>query len=316
MATAKPAPVVVAVAGREVTVSNPEKLYFPEAGISKLDLVQYYLAVAEGALRGAGGRPNVLVRRADGIHGEFFFQKRAPNARPPWIEVVELRFPSGGRAEEVVPRDAAALAWMANLGCLELHPHPVRAEDLELARHSRQRADPTPLVLRPGAARRPRLRPRGGAARPGAGHQQVVEGGAARGLPRLQPERQGPHGRQRLLGAAEARCAGVGAGDLGRARVVPAGGLHPAHHAAALRSVGGSPRRNRRPRVRAGEPARALRPAGGAGAGGRAVAAALSQAGRRAAARAAVAAGLQQAADRDRPLQGQGRGARRPGAVE
>jgi DNA ligase D-like protein (predicted polymerase) len=146
MATAKPAPVVVAAAGREVTVSNPEKLYFPEAGISKLDLVQYYLAVAEGALRGAGGRPNVLVRHADGIHGEFFFQKRAPTARPPWIEVVELRFPSGGRAEEVVPRDAAALAWMANLGCLELHPHPVRADDLEHPDELRIDLDPVPGV--------------------------------------------------------------------------------------------------------------------------------------------------------------------------
>src|SRR5579864_148492 len=146
MATAKPAPVVVAAAGREVTVSNPEKLYFPEAGISKLDLVHYYLAVAEGALRGAGGRPNVLVRHADGIHGEFFFQKRAPAARPPWIEVVELRFPSGGRAEEVVPRDAAALAWMANLGCLELHPHPVRADDLEHPDELRIDLDPVPGV--------------------------------------------------------------------------------------------------------------------------------------------------------------------------
>jgi len=145
MGTAKAAPVVVAVAGREVTVSNPEKLYFPEAGISKLDLVHYYLAVAEGALRAAGGRPNVLVRYADGIHGEFFFQKRAPS-RPPWIEVVELRFPSGRLAEEVVPRDAAALAWMANLGCLELHPHPVRADDLEHPDELRIDLDPVPGV--------------------------------------------------------------------------------------------------------------------------------------------------------------------------
>ena len=145
MGTAKAAPVVVAVAGREVTVSNPEKLYFPEAGISKLDLVHYYLAVAEGAVRAAGGRPNVLVRYADGIHGEFFFQKRAPS-RPPWIEVVELRFPSGRLAEEVVPRDAAALAWMANLGCLELHPHPVRADDLEHPDELRIDLDPVPGV--------------------------------------------------------------------------------------------------------------------------------------------------------------------------
>ena len=145
MVTAKPAPVVIAAAGREVAISNPEKLYFPEAGITKLDLVHYYLAIAEGALRAAGGRPNVLVRYADGIHGEFFFQKRAP-ARPPWIEAVELRFPSGRLAEEIVPRDAAALAWMANLGCLELHPHPVRADDLEHPDELRIDLDPVPGV--------------------------------------------------------------------------------------------------------------------------------------------------------------------------
>jgi len=146
MTTGKPAPVVIAAAGREVTISNPAKLYFPEAGITKLDLVHYYLAVAEGALRGAGGRPNVLVRYADGIHGEFFFQKRAPAARPPWIEAVALRFPSGGVAEEIVPRDAASLAWMANLGCLELHPHPVRADDLEHPDELRIDLDPVPGV--------------------------------------------------------------------------------------------------------------------------------------------------------------------------
>src|SRR5467141_444976 len=138
--------VVLDVGGREVAVSNPGKIYFPEAGITKLEVVQYYLAVAEGALRGAGGRPNVLVRYADGIHGEFFYQKRAPAARPDWIEVVALRFPSGRTAEEVVPRDAAALAWMANLGCLELHPHPVRAEDLEHPDELRIDLDPVPGV--------------------------------------------------------------------------------------------------------------------------------------------------------------------------
>jgi bifunctional non-homologous end joining protein LigD len=137
---------VLDVAGREVAISNPGKVYFPEAGITKLDVARYYLAVAEGALRGAGGRPNVLVRYADGIHGEFFYQKRAPASRPPWIEVVALRFPSGRAAEEVVPRDAAALAWMANLGCLELHPHPVRAEDLEHPDELRIDLDPVPGV--------------------------------------------------------------------------------------------------------------------------------------------------------------------------
>src|SRR5439155_862763 len=138
--------VVLDVAGHEVSISNPSKVYFPEAGITKLDVVRYYLAVAEGALHGAGGRPNVLVRYADGIHGDFFYQKRAPASRPPWIEVVALRFPSGRMADEIVPRDAAALAWMANLGCLELHPHPVRAEDLEHPDELRIDLDPVPGV--------------------------------------------------------------------------------------------------------------------------------------------------------------------------
>ena len=142
----KPEKVVLDVGGREVTVTNPGKVYFPESGITKLELVQYYLAVADGALRGAGGRPNVLVRYADGIHGEFFYQKRAPEARPPWIEVVSLSFPSGRRAEEVVPRDAAALAWIANLGCLELHPHPVRADDVDHPDELRVDLDPVPGV--------------------------------------------------------------------------------------------------------------------------------------------------------------------------
>src|SRR5688572_26049778 len=100
---------LLTVAGREVAISNPGKVLFPQAGYTKLDLARYYAAVSEGALRGAGGRPNVLVRYPDGIGGEFFFQKRAPQARPQWIEVVTLQFPSGRSAEEVVPRDAAAL---------------------------------------------------------------------------------------------------------------------------------------------------------------------------------------------------------------
>ena len=138
--------VVLDVGGREVAVSNPDKVYFPEAGITKIEVVRYYLAVAEGALRGAGGRPNVLVRYANGIHGEFFYQKRAPEKRPEWVEVAALRFPSGRTAEEVVPRDAAALAWMANLGCLELHPHPVRVEDLDHPDELRVDLDPMPGV--------------------------------------------------------------------------------------------------------------------------------------------------------------------------
>ncbi|MFO0982736.1 MAG: non-homologous end-joining DNA ligase [Planctomycetota bacterium] len=134
------------VDGRELLVSHPSKVLFPEPGYTKLDLVHYYLAVAEGALRGAGGRPNVLVRYPNGITGEFFYQKRAPASRPPWIEVVPLRFPSGRSADEVVPRDRAALVWLANLACLELHPHPVRAEDLEHPDELRLDLDPVPGV--------------------------------------------------------------------------------------------------------------------------------------------------------------------------
>src|SRR5215218_5241433 len=128
---AKPERELLLIDGREVSISNPGKVLFPEAGHTKLDLVRYYLAVADGALRGAGGRPNVLVRYPNGVGDEFFYQKRAPESRPPWTEVVSLRFPSGRSADEIVPRDAAALAWMANMACLELHPHPVRAEDLD-----------------------------------------------------------------------------------------------------------------------------------------------------------------------------------------
>jgi bifunctional non-homologous end joining protein LigD len=133
------------VAGREVTVSNPKKVLFPDAGYTKLDLVHYFLAVADGAIRAAGNRPNVLVRYPNGIGGEFFYQKRAPS-RPSWIEVVALKFPSGRTAEEVVPRDAAALAWMANLACLELHPHPVRDDDLDHPDELRVDLDPVPGV--------------------------------------------------------------------------------------------------------------------------------------------------------------------------
>ena len=134
------------VDGREIPISNPSKVLFPKPKYTKLDLVHYYLAVAEGALRGAGGRPNVLVRYPNGITGEFFYQKRAPESRPPWIEVVSLRFPSGRSADEVVPRDAATLAWLANLACLELHPHPVRAEDLDHPDELRVDLDPVPGV--------------------------------------------------------------------------------------------------------------------------------------------------------------------------
>jgi len=133
---------ILHVAGRDVPISNPRKVLFPACGHTKLDLARYYLAVADGALRGAAERPNVLVRYPNGIEGDFFYQKRAPRARPPWIEVVALQFPSGRNAEEVVPRDASALVWMANLACLELHPHPVRADDLDHPDELRVDLDP------------------------------------------------------------------------------------------------------------------------------------------------------------------------------
>src|ERR1700726_3366376 len=122
---------VIEVGGREVAVSNPGKVYFPRTGHTKLDLVRYYLAVADGALRGAGGRPMVLKRFVNGAEGEPFFQKRAPTSRPDWIETVELSFPSGRTADEVVVSDAAQLLWVINLGCIDLNPHPVRAVDLD-----------------------------------------------------------------------------------------------------------------------------------------------------------------------------------------
>jgi bifunctional non-homologous end joining protein LigD len=137
---------VLVVNGREVSISNPRKVLFPQAGYTKLDLAQYYLAIADGALRANGGRPNVLVRYPNGIDGEFFYQKRAPKSRPSWIEVVALKFPSGRTAEEVVPRDAATLLWMANLACLEMHPHPVCADDLDHPDELRVDLDPVPGV--------------------------------------------------------------------------------------------------------------------------------------------------------------------------
>jgi bifunctional non-homologous end joining protein LigD len=145
----KAAPALLEVDGKEVAISNPQKVLFPQAGYTKLDLAHYYLAVAEGALRGSGGRPNMMVRFPDGIGEDFFYQKRAPVSRPEWVEVVTLKFPSGRTAEEIVPRDAASLAWMANLACLELHPHPVRAEDLDHPDELRVDLDPVPGIKWP-----------------------------------------------------------------------------------------------------------------------------------------------------------------------
>src|SRR5438309_3360421 len=137
---------VLEVAGRAVTISNPDKVFFPKSGYTRLDLGRHYGAVAEGALRGVAGRPMALKRFVNGGEGEAFFQKRAPTSRPEWIETVELSFPSGRTAEEIVVRDAAQLAWIINLGCIDLNPHPVRAEDLDHPDELRVDLDPVPGV--------------------------------------------------------------------------------------------------------------------------------------------------------------------------
>ena len=134
------------VAGREVSVSSPDKIYFPDAGYTKLDIVRYYLAVAEGALLTAAGRPLVLKRYVNGIAEEAFYQKRAPKSRPDWIETTVLKFPSGRTAEEVVLRDAAQLVWIVNLGCIELHTHAVSVDDLDHPDELRIDLDPVPGV--------------------------------------------------------------------------------------------------------------------------------------------------------------------------
>src|SRR5262249_33893621 len=137
---------VIEVAGREVTITNPQKVYFPRSGHTKLDLVRHYQACAEGALRGVSGRPMALKRFVNGAEGEAFFQKRAPATRPEWIETVELSFPSGRTASEVVVRDAAQLLWVVNLGCIDLNPHPIRADDLDRPDELRIDLDPVPGV--------------------------------------------------------------------------------------------------------------------------------------------------------------------------
>src|SRR6266852_6668239 len=133
---------ILEVAGREVTISNPDKIFFPKTGHTKLDLVRYYMTVAEGALRGVGGRPMALKRFVNGAEGPAFFQKRAPTNRPEWIETVELSYPSGRTADEIVVRDAAQLAWIINLGCIDLNPHPIRADDVDRPDELRVDLDP------------------------------------------------------------------------------------------------------------------------------------------------------------------------------
>jgi bifunctional non-homologous end joining protein LigD len=138
---------VLAIDGREVRITHPDKLYFSRAvKLSKLDLVRYYLSVAAGAIAGIRDRPIVLKRFVHGAEGEPFYQKRAPDNRPPWLRTVTLSFPSGRTAEEVVVDDAAGLAWIVNLGCIELHPHAVRSADLDHPDELRIDLDPVPGV--------------------------------------------------------------------------------------------------------------------------------------------------------------------------
>ena len=272
---------ILSVAGREVTISNPHKVYFPERGYTKLQLVEYYLSIADGALRGAGGRPMALKRFVDGAAGQPFFQKRAPESRPDWIETAELSFPSGRTADEIVIRDAAQLAWIVNLGCIDLNPHPVRAEDLDHPDELRVDLDPNPghllgscpaggdggprVTRRPGIDRLakdvrlagyPRQRahrtavdlpggaPGGTGSRPRCGtpgarprHQPLVEGGATWRVHRLQPERQGPHGRFGVLRAPDARRPGVDAPPVGGPAGLRDGGLHAGDGARAVRGA-------------------------------------------------------------------------------
>jgi bifunctional non-homologous end joining protein LigD len=138
---------VLSIGGREVRITHPDKLYFSkQTQLSKLDLVRYYLSVAPGALAGIQDRPLVLKRYVNGAEGEAFYQKRAPTERPPWLRTVTLSFPSGRTAEEIVVDDAAGLAWIVNLGCIELHPHPTRSADLDHPDELRVDLDPGPGV--------------------------------------------------------------------------------------------------------------------------------------------------------------------------
>jgi bifunctional non-homologous end joining protein LigD len=142
----EPASQVLSLEGREVHITNPDKLYFSQARITKLDLVRYYLSVAPGALAGIQDRPIVLKRFVNGAEAGAFYQKRAPDKRPPWLRTVTLSFPSGRTAEEIVVDDTAGLAWIVNLGCIELHPHPVRSSNLEHPDELRIDLDPIPGV--------------------------------------------------------------------------------------------------------------------------------------------------------------------------
>ena len=143
----KQAAEVLQIDGHEVQITNPDKLYFSrDVKLTKLEVAQYYLSVAEGAVRGVRDRPNMLKRFVNGAEAPPFYQKRAPDNKPEWLRTVTLSFPSGRTADEVVVDNAAGLAWIVNLGCIELHPHPVRTNDLDHPDELRIDLDPIPGV--------------------------------------------------------------------------------------------------------------------------------------------------------------------------
>lgn len=273
------APVSLDVHGRQVIVTHPGRVVFPahndRKGYTKFDLVRYYLAVAEGAMRGVAGRPMILKRFVKGISAEAVFQKRAPANRPDWVDVAELHYASGRSAAEAVIHDAAGLAWVINLGCVDLNPHPVLAGDLDHPDELRVDLDPMPgvawqrvvevaLVVREvledyGLTAWPktsgsrgfhvyaRIAPcwsfpqvrlaaqtvarEGRTAPTRRGNQSLVEGRTRGRVRRLQPERQGPHGRVGLLGAGHPGCPGVHAAALGGGARLRPGGVHHGHRA-------------------------------------------------------------------------------------
>jgi DNA ligase D-like protein (predicted polymerase) len=146
LGVAKARPEILSLAGHDVAVSNPDKVFFPRAGITKLDLVHYYLAVADGALRGVARRPQILKRFVHGAEAEPFYQKRAPVVRPDWVEVATFTFPSGRHADEIVVNHSAQLVYIVNLGCIDLNPHAVRSEDMDRPDELRIDLDPVPGV--------------------------------------------------------------------------------------------------------------------------------------------------------------------------
>jgi len=146
LSVAKPKKEILVLEGHEVTVSNPEKIYFPKANVTKLELVQYYLSVADGALRGTARRPMILKRFVNGVEAEPFYQKRAPEKRPAWLDIATFRFPSGRHADELVVNTRAQLVFVVNLGCVDLNPHAVRSEDMDRPDELRIDLDPVPGV--------------------------------------------------------------------------------------------------------------------------------------------------------------------------